>query len=175
MTRTGRSGTRSRNRSRVGVVLLATALLLGAGVSTASWLAVGTGNGSARAATVHDLVVSPAAPTATLYPKPSGGYSSASTGTVVATVTNPNAFAVDLTTASLGTVTISPVGGSTCAAGSVVPAQSSFALSPAVRVPAGASGVQITVPGALEMLASAEDGCQGASFTVPLTLSGVLA
>ncbi|WP_448642048.1 hypothetical protein [Geodermatophilus sp. URMC 63] len=174
MTRTGRSGTGSRTRRRVGVVLAATVFLLGAGVSTASWLAVGTGDGAARAATVQNLGVSAAVPTATLYPKPSGGYGSTTAGTVVATVSNPNVFAVDLTTASLGTVTVVPLAGRTCAAGSVVPSQSSVVLSPAVRVPAGSGGVQVTVPGALEMLANADDGCQGASFSVALTVSGVL-
>ncbi|MBM7806988.1 hypothetical protein JOD57_002825 [Geodermatophilus bullaregiensis] len=175
MTRTGRVRTGGRTRRRTGVVLPATVLLLGAGVSTASWLAVGTGTGSARATTVQDLVVSPAVPTATLHPEPAGGHGSSTAGTVVATVSNPNAFAVDLTTVSLGTVTVTALSGRSCAAGSVVPAQPSFALSPAVRVPAGSSGVQVTVPGALEVLATAEDGCQGASFSVPLTVSGVLA
>ncbi|SFP13435.1 hypothetical protein SAMN05660464_2166 [Geodermatophilus dictyosporus] len=165
----------STRRRRVGVVLLGTAVLLGSGVATATWLASGTGSGAARAATVSDLVVSPGVPAGTLYPKPSGGYGAATTGTVVATVSNPNAFAVDLTTATLGTVTATPLSGRTCASGTVVPAQPSVPLSPAVRVPAGASGVQVTVPGALEMLPTAEDGCQGASFSVVLTLSGTLA
>jgi hypothetical protein len=33
----------------------------------------------------------------------------------------------------------------------------------------------VTVPGALYMIATAEDGCQGASFSVPVTVTGASA
>ncbi len=83
---------RGRTGRRFGVVALVVLLLIGGGVATASWLATGTGAASAAATTVQNLVVSTAAPTATLYPKPAGGYSNPATGTVVATVDNPNPF-----------------------------------------------------------------------------------
>ncbi|MGX5656208.1 hypothetical protein ACWKWC_15660 [Geodermatophilus nigrescens] len=164
-----------RTRRRLGIVALVVLLMIGGGVATASWLATGTGVGQAAATTVQNLVVSTASPTATLYPKPAGGYSNPATGTVVATVDNPNPFPVTLTSASIGTVTVTPQPGKTCAAGYVVPTSPSKALTPAVLVPANATGVQITVPGALEMLATAEDGCQGATFRTTLTVSGALA
>ncbi|MGX5657573.1 hypothetical protein ACWKWC_22570 [Geodermatophilus nigrescens] len=167
---------RRRASRRLGVVALVVLLLIGGGVATASWLATGTGAGQAAATTVQNLVVSTAAPTATLYPKPVGGYSNPATGTVVATVDNPNPFPVNLTAASIGTVTVTPQPGKTCAASYVVAtAPTTRTLSPAVLVPANATGVQITVPGALEMSSTAEDGCQGATFRASLTVSGALA
>lgn len=164
-------------RERLGIIAMITVLVLTGGVATASWLASGTGSGAAQATSAQNLVVSAAVPSATLYPKPSGGYGSSEIGTIVATVDNPNVFPVDLTTATLGAITITPLSGRVCPVGSILPAGgvTTITLSPTVRVAGASSGTTVAVPGTLEMIASAEDGCQGASVSVALTVSGTLA
>lgn len=163
-------------RKRLGVVASATILMLGGGVAWASWTNSGSGSATAQATSATALVVTPGSPVGTLYPKPAGGYPSTAIGAVYTTVTNPNPYPVRVVSVSVGTVAISPIAGRTCAAGSVVPAVvGTVPLSPPVDLPANSSATAVTVPGAIEMIATAEDGCQGASFSVPITLIGASA
>ena len=172
---------RTSLRRRVGVVLGVTLLLTGGGVAVASWLASGTGQGSARAASVTGLVVSAGSPVGALYPLPADttpatGYGSGTVGSVATTVSNPNPFPVTITSATVGSATASPVGGRTCAAGSVLPTTTApISLDPPVTLAAGSAPTPVTVPGAVYMVATAEDGCQGASFSVPVTVTGASA
>ena len=168
-------------RRRVGVVAGVFVLLFGGSVAVASWTATGTGQGSARAASVSGLVVTAGSPLGALYPLPADttpatGYGSGTVGSVSTTVANPNPFPVTITSAIVGSVTSSPLGGRTCAAGSVLPTSSApIALSPPVTLAAGSAPTAVTVPGALYMVSTAEDGCQGASFSVPVTVTGASA
>ena len=168
-------------RRRVGVVAGVFVLLFGGSVAVASWTATGTGQGSARAASVSGLVVTAGSPLGALYPLPADttpatGYGSGTVGSVATTVANPNPFPVTITSATVGSVTSSPLGGRTCAAGSVLPTSSApIALSPPVTLAAGSAPTAVTVPGALYMVSTAEDGCQGASFSVPVTVTGASA
>ena len=168
-------------RRRVGVVAGVFVLLFGGSVAVASWTATGTGQGSARAASVSGLVVTAGSPLGALYPLPADttpatGYGSGTVGSVSTTVANPNPFPVTITSATVGSVTSSPLGGRTCAAGSVLPTSSApIALSPPVTLAAGSAPTAVTVPGALYMVSTAEDGCQGASFSVPVTVIGASA
>jgi hypothetical protein len=168
-------------RRRVGVVAGVFVLLFGGRVAVASWTATGTGQGSARAASVSGLVVTAGSPLGALYPLPADttpatGYGSGTVGSVSTTVANPNPFPVTITSATVGSVTSSPLGGRTCAAGSVLPTSSApIALSPPVTLAAGSAPTAVTVPGALYMVSTAEDGCQGASFSVPVTVTGASA
>ena len=168
-------------RRRVGVVAGVFVLLFGGSVAVASWTATGTGQGSARAASVSGLVVTAGSPLGALYPLPADttpatGYGSGTVGSVSTTVANPNPFRVTITSATVGSVTSSALGGRTCAAGSVLPTSSApIALSPPVTLAAGSAPTAVTVPGALYMVSTAEDGCQGASFSVPVTVTGASA
>jgi hypothetical protein len=168
-------------RRRVGVVAGVFVLLFGGSVAVASWTATGTGQGSARAASVSGLVVTAGSPLGALYPLPADttpatGYGSGTVGSVSTTVANPNPFPVTITSVTVGSVTSSPLGGRTCAAGSVLPTSSApIALSPPVTLAAGSAPTAVTVPGALYMVSTAEDGCQGASFSVPVTVTGASA
>ncbi len=172
---------RTSLRRRVGAALGVTLLLTGGGVAVASWTATGTGQGSARAASVSGLVVSAGSPLGALYPLPANstpatGYGSGTVGSVATTVTNPNPFPVTITTATIGSVTTNPLAGHACAAGSVLPTTSApIALSPPVTLAANSAPTALTVPGALYMVSTAEDGCQGASFSVPVTVTGASA
>jgi hypothetical protein len=171
----------TRLRRRVGVVLGVTLLLTGGGVAIASWTATGTGQGSARAASVTGLVVGAGSPVGALYPLPADttpatGYGSGTVGSVAATVTNPNPFPVTITSATVGSATASPVGGRTCATGSVLPTTTTpISLNPPVTLAADSAPTPVTVPGAVYMVATAEDGCQGATFSIPVTLTGASA
>jgi hypothetical protein len=168
-------------RRRVGVVAGVFVLLFGGGVAVASWTATGTGTGSAQAASVSGLVVSAGTPLGALYPLPADstpatGYGSGTVGSVATTVANPNPFPVTITTATVGSVTTNPLTGRTCAAGSVLPTTGApITLSPPVTLAAGSGPTAVTVPGALYMVSTAEDGCQGATFTVPVTVTGTSA
>jgi hypothetical protein len=168
-------------RRRAGVVAGVFVLLFGGGVAVASWTATGTGTGSAQAASVSGLVVSAGTPLGALYPLPADstpatGYGSGTVGSVATTVANPNPFPVTITTATVGSVTTNPLTGRTCAAGSVLPTTGApITLSPPVTLAAGSGPTAVTVPGALYMVSTAEDGCQGATFTVPVTVTGTSA
>lgn len=171
----------TRLRRRVGVVLGVTLLLTGGGVAVASWTASGTGQGSARAASVTGLLVGAGSPVGALYPLPADttpatGYGSGTVGSVAATVTNPNPFPVTITSATVGSVTASPVGGRTCATGNVLPTTTApVPLTPPVTLAANSAPTPMTVPGALYMIPTAEDGCQGATFSVSVTVTGASA
>ncbi|MGY1988313.1 hypothetical protein ACI792_19005 [Blastococcus sp. SYSU DS0669] len=151
-------------RRRIGVLAILFLALLGGSAAVASWLVDGTGPGSAKAATVAELGVSAGTPTASLYP--------GATGDLAARVSNPNPFPVMLTGATFGAVTVTPVDGRTCTAADVA-VSGPVSLS-GITLPAN-SGTDVTVPGALTMLTTAADGCQGATFTVEVTLSGASA
>jgi hypothetical protein len=81
-----------------------------------------------------------------------------------------------ITSATVGSVTTSPQPGRTCAAGSVLPTTGApIALSPPVTLAANSAPTAVVVPGALYMISTAENGCQGASFSVPVTVTGASA
>ena len=161
-------------RNRASVIALLVVAVLGGGVAAAAWLVSGTGAASSQAASAVSLTVSAGTPTASLYPKPAAGYGSSSVGAVYTTVSNPNPFPVQLTNATFGAVTATPLAGKTCAASNVV-APAPVTLSTPVLLAAGASGVGVTIPGALEMISNADNGCQGATFSVQVTLTGASA
>ena len=146
----------------VGAALLLVVLLGSTGWSY--WSAGGTGSGSGTTtASVQSLTLSPAVPTAQLYP---GGRSS-----VAVTVNNPNSvplrigslsldtsqgtagFAVDAAHSSCGVSSLSFVTQTNGGAGWNVPGNGSLSLS---------------LTNALGMSVDAANACQGASFTVYL-------
>jgi hypothetical protein len=159
---------------RSGVIALFLVALVGGGVAAAAWLVSGTGAATSQAASAVSLTVTAGSPTASLYPKPAAGYGSTSVGAVVALVDNPNPFPVRLTNATFGAVTATPLAGRTCAAANVI-APAPVTLATPVTLPANSTDTAVTVPGALEMLQTADNGCQGASFSVQVTLTGASA
>lgn len=174
MTSTAATTTTTNKRKRLAVVGAAGLLMLGGGVAWASWTHSGTGAAAAQAATATALNVSSGTPVGTLYPKPVGGYPTSAVGSIYMTVSNPNNYPVTITQATVGTVTTTPLAGRTCAAGSVVATTpGAMTLTTPVLLPANSAPTAVTVPGAIEMLNSAEDGCQAASFSVPVTLTAV--
>jgi hypothetical protein len=153
-------------KRKVGKKLTAGALFIGVafagGVAFAAWTATGSGNGYAQAKTAVALttVDVSASTTAQLYP--------GATGDVLIKITNPNPYAVTVTSvAASGAITSDK--GATCNGATGV--TYTAPTSPSLAVAAGAS-TQFTLTGAVAMSNASNNACQGAIFTIPVTLTG---
>ena len=152
----------TRGRRPLALLLTASTLLV-AGVAAAYWATTGSGSAAAATGDPSALTLTPAAPTAQLYP---GGQA-----TVALTITNPNPGQVRV--GSLALDTSQGTGGF-----AVDGSHSGCGLAPlsfATQTNGGAgwtvpgSGVlSVTLTNALSMTAAAANACQGASFTVYL-------
>ena len=150
------------SRSHLVAALVAVTVVAAGAATFGSW-AVGSdaGNGYAKAVTAQNLALSDASGStvADLYP---GG-----TGNVKVTVTNPNAFAVTVTGVS-GAGTITSDKGSACNAATGVTFTDTTGLTQVVG--AGAT-VTFTLSGKAAMSNASDTSCQGAVFTIPVTLT----
>lgn len=152
----------------LGATLLA---LVAVGLVYAAWTTSGSGSVYAKAGSSQALSTLDAAAstTATLYP--------GSTGDVVLKVSNPNNFPVRVTGVSLnGTnANITPDAGHAGCTTTGVSFTNVTGLT--VNVPAKSGGTngsaEATLSGAAAMSNASVDGCQGATFTIPVTLTGV--
>jgi hypothetical protein len=147
-------------------VLVSAVVLAIAGAAFAFFAATGSGSAAATTSTAAALTLSPATPTAQLFP---GGQAA-----VAVTVTNPNTasvrvgslaldtsqgntgFAVDGAHSGCSVSTLSFTTQTNAGAGWTVPGQGS---------------VSLTLTGSLSMSASAANACQGATFTVYLQVA----
>ncbi|HEX6761228.1 MAG TPA: hypothetical protein VF094_00365 [Gaiellaceae bacterium] len=149
------------DRARLGLALAAVAVLLTATLTFGSW-AVGSsgGNGYSRALTAQNVTLSDAtaSTTAQLYP---GG-----TGGLWVKVTNPNSFPVTITAVN-GAGAITSDQGAACNASTGVTFTGASGLGQAV---AGGATVVFSLPGTVAMSNASDNSCQGAIFTVPVTL-----
>ncbi len=136
----------------------------GTGVAFGVWTVPGAGNGSGAATVANGLTITASTPTgnaATLYP---GGPA----GAVYFQVANPNPFAVTITGLTWGT----PISNITTACPS-----SNISLDPnapttvSISIPANATaGTAYQINGVLDLAHAAPNGCQGASFNIPVTV-----
>ncbi|GAA4597053.1 hypothetical protein BJY16_002230 [Actinoplanes octamycinicus] len=133
-----------------------------AGAAYAAWVASGTGTAAAKATTAQALTTENVTVVGDLYP--------GADGDATLTIHNPNNYPVKVTTVTGTGITVTTTGGS-CA-----PANVSFANQAGLQlnVPKGESKT-FTLSKVVHMVADAEDGCQGATFTVAVTLAGVSA
>jgi hypothetical protein len=159
---------RLRERAlRTPVVLLAAALVvLVSGAAFAFWSTSGSGSAAASTDGTVALTLSPATPTAELYP---GGQAS-----VVTTVANPNASTVRI--GSLALDSTQGNGGFGVDAAHPGCAVSTLGFTTQTNGGAGwtVSGhgsLPVTLAGALSMSTSAANACQGATFTVYLKVA----
>jgi hypothetical protein len=151
--------------------VLASALLAttGAGVAYAAWTSNGTGTGTAAAGSAQVLTTITLEGTAVaagglLYP---GG-----TGDVVVKVHNPNPYPVRLTSiAPNGAVTaVAGTGAGTCTTTGVTFDGATWSDDSHV---VGANGdVKFKLADTAHMANTSDDGCQGATFSVPVTIAG---
>jgi hypothetical protein len=138
-------------------------MAIAAGVAYAVWSVTGSGSGGAAATVAQNLVITAVTPTgsnANLYP---GGPA----GAVDLTIANPNPFAVTINSWAWGTPTSS---NTTSCPNANISVDSSAPTTASLSIPANATGnTTYTVNGVLDMSHSAPNGCQGVSFTVPVT------
>jgi hypothetical protein len=148
------------------VLLVGALTLMVAGAAVAYWGTTGGGSGAATSATTSALTLSPATPAAQLVP---GGQTA-----VVLTVTNPNQAAIRVGSLALDTTQGSngfgvDTGHSGCGLAAL-----SFATQTnggtGWTVP-GNDTLSMTLTNALSMGTGAASACQGAPFTVYLTVA----
>jgi len=151
-----------RNISRkVSVTAVFTGTLLAASVAFAAWTATGSGHGYAKASSASALTTidASALTSAQLYP--------GATGDVKVTVANPNPYAVRLTSiAGNGAITSDKGAACDASTGVTFPTQTGT-----FDVPANGQST-FTLTGAVAMSNASDSSCQGAVFSIPLTLSG---
>jgi hypothetical protein len=151
---------RRRRRWTVAVATVVAGILV-SGVSYAYWTATGSGSATVASVTAQGLSVTSSSPVVSdLYPgKP--------VQALTFVISNPNPYIVNVTSASLGTATSSDP--TNCAMSNLTYSAGPFALN--IDVPAGGSA-NGTIAGFLQMNSGALNGCQGKTFTFPLTLTG---
>jgi hypothetical protein len=150
---------------RLGVIAGALgALLAGGVVAYALFSATGTGSGRASATTAVSITITPqTCASADLYP---GGPA----GALCFTLTNSNPYNVTFTSVSYGTA-ITSSDQTNCPASNVSVATNA-PTAVAFSVAHGATSGTLSIAGVVSMASTAGDGCQGKSFTVPVTLTG---
>ena len=146
------------------LALVAFAVVVTSGGAAYAYLTgAGTGTGTAHTGTMQTVTVSALvggdAPTSTLYP---GGPAA----DVILRLNNPNSYSVKLTGVSgNGTIT-ADASHSACTTTGVTFTPPS---SPSIAVPAGSSLVHLS--GAASMSTASLNACQGATFTIPVTVT----
>lgn len=151
---------RTRRKRKILVLSGVFVIALTAAAAFAAWNVGGSGSGTAKAVTVQNLTTSAATPTAALYP-------GISNSPLKLTVNNPNAFPVTVTDVNLGTGSITAAGGNGSCTTTGVTYASQSGLSQVI--PANGSAT-FTTPGGVSMDNTSENGCQNATFTVPVDL-----
>ncbi|WP_410671672.1 hypothetical protein [Amycolatopsis sp. cmx-4-68] len=141
------------------VVTTVVGATLGGGIAVAAWTSSGSGTATAKAGTATAPTTGPvdasAITTGLLYPN--------SSGTALIKITNPNPYPVKVTgIAANGT----PTATGTCAGGNV----GWTTQAPGTTIAAGATAT-LTLPNAVAMAQNADDACQGAVFTIPVTVT----
>ena len=153
----------SRKRKLIVVSAVLVLAIVAVGVGLGAWSLGGTGNGSAKASTASNITLADASAytTADLYP--------GATGNLKLRATNPNSFPVRITAVS-GNGTITSDKGAACDASTGVTLTNQTGLT--LDLAAGATAT-LTVPNAVSMSNSSDNSCQGAIFTVPVSLTAV--
>lgn len=156
-----RIGTRKLT-ARITATTIVIGAMLAAGVAFAAWTATGGGSGYAKATTAQALTTTDVSATtaATLYP--------GATGNVRISINNPNPYAVTVTSVT-GNGAITSDKGAACNASTGVTFTNQTGLS---QVVPAAGSATFTLNGVVAMSNASDDSCQGAVFTIPVTLSG---
>jgi hypothetical protein len=146
-------------KKRVVLVAALTVAATAIGVAIAAWTTGGSGSGQAQAGSAQSLTISAGAPSSSLYPSGSAD--------VAATINNPNSYPVHVSSLALGAVTVD-AGHGACNVSSVhVVSPQNAGWDVAAN---GSQGVDLA--NAITMDNTANDSCQGATFTVALTATG---
>jgi hypothetical protein len=162
-----KSGSKKKRIVVIAVLAIAATAI---GVAVAAWTTGGSGSGQATSASAVSMTISAGTPSTNLYPTASAD--------VAAAISNPNPYLVHVSSISLGTVTVD-AGHSGCNLSSVTVTPSQNNSGAGWDVPAKVGTVNgslsIHLANAISMDNTANDTCQGATFTVALTATGASA
>lgn len=133
----------------------------------AAWTTEGAGSayaaaGEAESLSTIDVSASVSTVTDALYP--------GTDGNVVIEVHNPNSFPVDVTRVTSNGVVTASGGIGTCETTGV---SLTGPVTTTIEVPAESDSAETALTGAVRMSSASENGCQGATFTIPVSLTGV--
>lgn len=149
-------------RTRAISVGAAVVALVAAGLVYAAWTTSGTGSGTAKATSAQALttVDASATTTASLYP--------GATGNVTIKISNPNPYPVRVNSVTGNGAITADAGHPGCATTGV-----SFTdqTGQTIDVPANGQN-EVTLNNAASMSNASDSGCQGATFTIPVSLAG---
>jgi YbbR domain-containing protein len=158
---------RKRFVNRKLAVAVIAALFAAVGLVYAAWTTNGTGSAYAKAGTAQTIgtIDVSASSAATLYPGVSGD--------VLIKLDNPNPYAVTVTAVS-GSGSITADGGHAGCTTTGVTFTNQTGLSLVVPAKVGAVNgtLQTTLTGAASMSNASLNACQGATFTIPVSLTG---
>jgi hypothetical protein len=144
---------------KVAVAGVGVGAVIGGTMAYALWTANGSGSGNAKALSAQSITVTAATGAADLYP----GFTQ---GDVFFTVSNTNPYPVTFTGMTAGTVVSGDP--TNCPASNVTVSSATVSIA----VPAGATNASKSIADVVTMISGAPDGCQGVTFTIPLTLTG---
>jgi hypothetical protein len=156
-----RSRRAHRGRKVVGLAV-ATSVAVAASAAFAAWTVGGSGTGTATATSAQNLTTSAATTTAQLYPGITGA-------DLYLTVNNPNPFPVAISSVNANGAAAPDGGHPTCVTTGVSFTDSAVSQT----VPANGSS-SFTVAG-VSMSNASDTGCQGATFTIPVTFTAASA
>ena len=134
----------------------------------AAWTSSGNGTGIAKASSAQALTTGTATASAGLYP--------GATAALTVNVTNPNPYPVTVTDVTgNGTIT-ADASHSTCGQDAGHPNGVTYTdqHSLSIAVPANGS-TQVSLSNSVHMSNASDNSCQGATFTIPVSLSGASA
>jgi hypothetical protein len=154
--------TTRRKAAVVAVVLAVAGTVVGIGI--AAWSVSGSGTGYAKASTASAVTLNDAtaSTSADLYPGASGA--------VKLKVSNPNPFPVRIT-AVAGNGAITSDKGAACDAATGVSFANQSSLT--LDLTASESNHVFTLAGAVSMSNASDNTCQGAVFSVPVTVTAI--
>ena len=154
----------NRTAKRLGAIGTATVTVMGVGIAYAAWTATGSGSGAATAdSAVDSLTVTSATTQGDLYPG-----NLASEGKLYVTVSSSKAYTTQFTFLELDTSEGAAIVSSdptNCPASNVEFADQTFDA----KTISSALDLTFSVPG-VTLKSTAPDGCQGVSFTIPVTV-----
>ena len=159
----GHAGRRVLRVAAAGATMVG--VLAMAGTATARWTTSGSGSGTGATAGGLARLTTTAVTASGTALAPNGS------APLTLRVANPSNVAVTVTSVTLdGSRSITSTGAiGTCANPALSVSSSGWS---GVTVPANGTSGTITIPGAVAMGAGADNGCQGATFTIPVTLTG---
>jgi hypothetical protein len=131
----------------------------------AAWTSAGNGSGIAKASSAQALTTVTATASAGLYP--------GATAALSLQVSNPNPYPVTVTdVAGNGTITADS-SHSTCGQDAGHPTGVTYTDQHALSIAVPANGTtQVSVSNAVHMSNASDNSCQGATFTIPVNLTG---